>query len=210
MAKKKKRSSKEKAPAKSRKKKAEVAAPREPNIFLRQVGSVLMFVVALFLTIGAFDTGGAFPEDFFEAMYTVLGGAAFIVPVALVYWGFHKLRAEEHDLPINRILSMSSLLILFSAWMHVAFVTRASETDDWMNGKGGAVGELVGGTILTILDKPIAAIMLMTLTLLTLFWTFTIPLSVLAAPFKRRERNEDTDLEELKAKSKEQESKGFK
>ncbi len=201
MAKRKKRSSKKKAS-----KKAPARVPKEPNMLVRQTASVLMIVVAVFLLLGGFGTGGSLPVGMFDLVYDLLGGAAYLTPVALTYWGVHKLRAEEHDLEAWRVLSMSLLLVVFSVWLHVLTATEDA-VDGWVDGKGGALGELIGGLSLGLFDKIPAAILFFALLILVLFWTFGWPLKALLTPFKRRER-EDTDMEELKAKT--EESKGFK
>ena len=201
MAKKKKRSSK-KRPAK---KKPAEQVPKEPNLFVRQVGSVVMIVAAIFLLLGCLGTGGSLPQGMFDLMYDLLGVAAYLTPVALVYWGVLKLRAEQNSLPLNNILSMLTLVATTAAWLHVAFVSRANATADWEDGNGGAIGELLGGTVLTFLDKLPASILFFVLVVLSAAWTFGIPLSTFTKPFKR-EKKEDTDLSDLKEKK---EDKGF-
>ncbi len=197
MAKRKKRSSKKKSA--SRKK---IDTPREPNMFLRQVGSVLMIVAAIFLMLGGFGTGGSLPQGLFDLVFRAIGAAAYLSPVALIYWAVYKFKAEEHDLPIGRLFSMSSVLLLFSVWLHVGFVSRVSENAEWTGGHGGAVGKFVGDLALSALDKLPASIMFFVLAVLALCWTFAIPLRVFLTPFKRPERSEeDTDLNELKSKS---------
>ncbi len=203
MAKKKKRSSKKRLS--SRKK--QVEAPKEPNLFVRQVGSVLMLFLAAVLLLGALRTGGNFPIGLFDTVYDVLGAAAFLSPVALAYWGIHKLRAEDHDLPLRYLLSMGSLLIVVSAWLHVAFVSRTSEFADWDPGHGGGVGEVVGGAVLGAFDRIPASILFFILVVVVASWTFSIPLQVYLKPFKRKDQSDgDTDLSELKSKK----SPGFK
>lgn len=198
MAKKKKRTSKKKST--SRKKVSEV--PKEPNLFVRQVGGVLMLVAAVFLLLGGFGTGGSLPQGMFNLVYGVFGVAAYLSPVAFAFWGFHKLKAEENDLPLSVILSMSSLLIISSAWLHVGFATRVSATSPWDGGYGGGLGELIGGTVLTALDKTPAMILLFILVALSACWAFSIPLYIFIRPFLRLDKNkEDTDLSELKAKA---------
>jgi S-DNA-T family DNA segregation ATPase FtsK/SpoIIIE len=197
MAKRKKRSSKKRTT--SKKKAVEVS--KEPNMFVRQVGAVLMLVAGLFLLLGGFGTGGSLPQGMFDLVYSVLGVAAYLTPVALAFWAIHKLMAEDKDLPLSVILSMSSLLVVSAAWLHVGFATRESETSTWDGGFGGGLGELVGGTVLNALDKVPASILLFVLLVLSACWAFGVPLQVFAKPFKRREReSEDTDLSTLKAK----------
>ncbi len=204
MAKRKKRTTKRKST-----KKAQASLPKEPNMFVRQTASVLMIVTAVFLLLGGFGTGGQLPIGMFDLVYDLLGGAAYLAPVALIYWGVHKLRAEDHDLPAARLLSMSLLLIVFSVWLHILTATEGID-GEWADGKGGALGELMGGAMLSLLDKLPAAILFFALLVLVLFWTFGWSLSILLTPFKRREReyDEDTDINELKSKP--DESKGFK
>lgn len=203
MAKKKKRTSKKKAPAKN------VAYPdvKEPNVFVRQVSAIIMLVLGVFLLLGGFGTGGSLPTGLFNLVYDLFGIAAYLTPVALWYWGIFKLKADENVLPASQVLSMSSVLILSAAWLHVAFVSRPDRTAEWADGYGGAFGALIGGGALALLDKIPASIMFFTLTILALFWAFNIPLSILAKPFKKKEQG-DTDLNELKAKA--EETRGFK
>jgi DNA segregation ATPase FtsK/SpoIIIE, S-DNA-T family len=198
MAKKKKRTTKKKATAK--KKVAE--APTEPNYFVRQVGAVLLILVALFMLLGGFGTGGNLPTGMFDIAYSVLGLAAYLVPIALIYWGVHKLKAEEKDIPLGVLLSFTSLIVVSAAWLHVAFATRINSAANWTDGKGGGLGELLGGTVLTALDKFPAIILFFVLVGLAASWAFGIPLHVFIKPFKRSERMEgDTDIAELKAKA---------
>lgn len=204
MAKRKKRSSKKKKT--TSKKKSEVVV-REPNMFVRQVGAVIMLVAAIFLVLGGFGTGGSLPQGMFDIVYDIFGLAAYLSPIALAYWGVHKLKAEEHDLPLSSILSMTSLLVTSSVWLHVGFVTRSTESSPWEGGAGGGVGELIGEAALSALDKLPASILFLVLVILAMCWTFSIPLYIFLRPFERKVRSEDTDLAELKAKSKED---GFK
>lgn len=194
MAKRKKRSNKKQSHKK-------MDVPREPNMFVRQMASVFMIIVAIFLLLGGFGTGGNLPVGMFDLVYKVLGVAAYLSPVALVYWAIHKFKSEDHNLSPSKVLSMSSLLISFSSWLHVAFVTRPSETADYIDGKGGGLGELIGGTVLGALDKLPASICFFALVVLAFCWTFGVPLSVFLEPFKKRERNEDEDMEALKARA---------
>jgi S-DNA-T family DNA segregation ATPase FtsK/SpoIIIE len=205
MAKKKKRSSKKKTRAS---KKKVMQAPKEPNLFVRQVGAVLMLISAAFLLLGGFGTGGSLPQGMFDVVYSVFGLAAYLSPVALAFWGVHKFKAEEHDLPVSTILSMSSLLVLSSAWLHVGLVTRETPTAEWLGGEGGGLGEVVGGVALSALDKLPASILLFLLIVLATSWTFGIPLYIFLKPFLRKDKtdSQDTDLSTLKEKSSQ---KGF-
>jgi DNA segregation ATPase FtsK/SpoIIIE, S-DNA-T family len=203
MAKKKKRTTKKKHTSKK-----VVETPRDPNLFVRQVGAIAMILIALFLLLGGFGTGGSLPQGMFDLVYSVLGVAAYLTPVALAYWGVHKLLAEEKDLPLTNILSMSSLLVVSAAWLHVGFADRESVNAEWVGGYGGGFGELVGGTVLSALDKIPASILFFVLMVLAACWAFGISLQVFAKPFQRPERgSDDTDISAMKAKAQENEFK---
>lgn len=194
------------------KKRSSKRAPvaKEPNLFLRQALAVILIIVAAILLVGGFGTGGDLPVGLFGLIYKLLGIAAYLSPIALIYWGVHKIKADEHALPKLRILSMSCLLISFATLNHVLFVTKDSNSSmaEWVDGKGGALGQVVGGAFLSAFDKLPAIIIFFLLSVVTLFWTFGLPFSLLLAPFRRPEREADTDIEELKTKA--NESKGFK
>lgn len=195
MAKKKKRSSKKRASSKK-----SVSIPREPNMFVRQIAAVLMFLVAIFLLLGGFGTGGSLPIGLFKIMYSIFGLAAYLTPVALVFWGFYKLKDEDNQLPLHKVLSMSCLLAISSVWLHVAFVNRAAQGAEWTGGYGGSSGKLFGATTLGALDKLPASILFFVLVVLATCWTFGIPLKSLLKPFKRPEQ-QDTDIAQLKHKA---------
>jgi DNA segregation ATPase FtsK/SpoIIIE, S-DNA-T family len=196
MAKKKKRSIKKKTTSRNK----VVEVPREPNIFVRQVGAILMLLAALFLLLGGLGTGGSLPQGMFDIVYAVFGIAAYLTPIALVYWGIHKLLSEDKDLPLSNILSMSSLLVLSSAWLSIGFATRDASGSEWVGGYGGGIGDIISGVVLSALDKIPASILFLVLVVLSACWAFNIPLRELARPFKRPERmSKDTDIGELKA-----------
>ncbi len=174
--------------------------PREPNMFVRQAGGVLMIVAAVFLLLGGFGTGGSLPVGMFDIVESVLGLAAYLSPVALAYWGVHKLKSEEHNLPISRIFSMGSLLLALSAWLHVVFVGK-SAAGLTAGGEGGGAGRIVGGAVLAALDQLPASILFLVLTLLATCWTFSIPLYIFLKPFQRKSTDEDSDLSTLKEKA---------
>ncbi|NDD85584.1 hypothetical protein EBZ38_15085, partial [bacterium] len=200
MAKKKKRKSSKK----------QIQVEREPNMFLRGVIAVLLFVAAFFLLIGGLGLGGALPVGLWNSSYKIFGLATLIAPLALCYWGYYKFKTEEHKIPISKIMSMTALLLLVSAWAHVAFATSTLGSDGgtvWVDGNGGAVGGALGGLGLAIFSKILASVVFFVLALLAACWVCNVSPNVFMAAlglFKRKEQ--DTDLESLKQNSTE---KGF-
>ncbi|CAN5437328.1 hypothetical protein BH10PAT3_BH10PAT3_2090 [soil metagenome] len=191
------------AKKKKRKSRAKAQEIKEPNMFWRQAGALFLFIIAIFLLLGGFGIGGNLPVGMFNGVYWALGWAAYLSPIALVYFGVLKLSHEEHQIPLHNSISMVLLLSSLAGWLHVAFVDKELD-GSFTGGFGGHVGSLVGGTVLHALDPFPAAIMFLAFTVLAVFFSFGISLSILLKLgnlFKRRERDEDTDLATLTATS---------
>lgn len=186
---------KKKSKAKSRR----VAAPvaKERSAFWPLAGAILMMLLALFIALGAFGTGGPLPVNMFNGVEWALGYAAYLAPLALVYFGILKFKDEDRKVPLGKLLSVLGFVLASASLMHTAFVTKDS-LGVVSGGNGGSAGAASGGLLLQALDKFPASILLAVIALLTFFLAFNISLKVLAKPFERREKDEDTDLETLK------------
>ncbi len=196
MAKKKHKSKTKKIPVK--------ASPSERSVVWPYVGMVFMVLLAAIIGLGSFNTGGKMPIMIFDGFSWLIGIAAFILPVALVFLVFVKFRNEEHLIPKGRLLALVGFFVSLSAFAHVAFVKLPDSTSVMISeatgGKGGHLGSLIGGVVLDALDKIPAVILLMLISLVLLFLGFYIPFRLLAAPFKKKEKDKDTDLGDLKEK----------
>lgn len=200
MAKKKKRSKKKKV--------EETTVSQSP--FWPLAGAVLLFVIALFALLGGFGSGGPLPKGIFHGLYWALGWAAYLSPVALVYWGVYKFTSEDHHMPRAKLLSMVGALAFIASLMFTTFANQVSATSSWSGGHGGSTGQLLGSVALGALDKFPASVMFFILALLAVFFAFGISPKVLmklGGLFRRLERdNGDTDLITLKARA----AEGFK
>lgn len=201
MAKKKKRSNKKKIQE----------APVAQSPFWPLSGAILLFVVALFALLGGFGTGGPLPKGIFHGLFWTLGWAAYLTPVALVYWGVYKFTSEDHHMPRAKIISMVGALAFIASLMFTMFASQAAAAGTWAGGHGGSAGQLLGSAVLGALDKFPASVMFFVLALLAVFFAFGISPKVLlklSGVFKRPERAEggDTDLVTLKARA----AEGFK
>lgn len=196
--------------AKKKKTTRKKAAPEsaERSSFWPLTGAILLFVLALFLLLGGFGTGGPLPKGMFDGAYWALGWAAYLLPVALVYWGIYKFTSEDHQIPLGRLISMLGVLAFAAGWLFTAFARKLLD-GSFIDGHGGKVGEALGSVALAALDKFPASIMFLVFTMLAVFFAFGISPQVLLKlkdAFKR-EKSDDTDLRDLKAKA---ESSGFK
>jgi len=179
----------------------------EPEIversgFWPMVGAVFLLIAAFFLLLGGFGTGGPLPIGMFKGAFSLLGWTAYLIPIALAFFGVWKFTSDDKQIPLPKFASMLALITFSAAWAHVAFVTTDA-FGEFTGGNGGVVGKFVGGLMLNALDKIPASILFFVLAVLMFFLTFGISLKVIldiAEVFKRSE-DDDTDLAELKAKA---------
>jgi S-DNA-T family DNA segregation ATPase FtsK/SpoIIIE len=182
-----------------------IAVERTP--FLAYAIAILLILLAIFLLLGGFGTGGLLPVDLFHAAYWLFGWAAYLTPVALVYWGGCKFVAEDKRIPFIKLISMVGFIVFSASWFDSTF---ASETaaKTWIGGHGGLIGRGIGGLVLSLLDKMPASLLFFVFALLMAFFAFGIePIIVLklANLFKREPKTrEESELATLKAKAVEQ------
>ncbi len=180
-------------------------AEEQRSAFWPLAGAILMVLVAIFLLLGGFGTGGPLPKGLFSAAYWVFGWGAYLTPIALTYFGILKFNSEDRQIPLSNFISMLAGLWLSAAWLHTAF----GSTDDYgefVGGHGGEAGKLLGGAILNAIDKMPASLMFFVFAVLSFFFAFAISPKVilkLLDLFKRKEGEPDSDLAVLKAKASE-------
>src|SRR5262245_45950376 len=138
----------------SRKQKDEEVA-RSP--FWPLAGGIFLCVLALFLLLGGFGTGGPLPVNMFKGGYWALGWAAYLLPIACIYWGVYKFVAEDGRIPRAKLLSMFGVLLFVAAWLHTAFVKEQGLI--MTGGHGGYFGQTLGGAVLQALDAFPASLM---------------------------------------------------
>lgn len=181
--------------------------PAETSTFWPLAGAILMIVLALFLLLGGFGTGGLLPTKLFNGVYWALGWGAYLTPIALVFFGIHKFTSEDRNIPLDKLIGMTAVLLFAASWFQVVFVSK--QTDIYVGGNGGAIGQVIGNATLGVVDKVPAAILFFILWVLLVFLTFGISLKHLLKIFTMfsRQTDEDTDLSDLKAS---QADNGFK
>lgn len=193
---------KTKSKAKTRQKAVEPEVV-ERSAFWPIAGAVILLLLAVFLLLGGFGTGGALPVGLFKGAYALFGWAAYLVAPVLVYCGVYKFSSEDHRLPLGKLVSVICVLVFAAGWL---YVTTASKTSagEWQGGHGGAVGKLIGGMILSALDKFPASLLFLVITVLAACFALGITPRDLVNLFRRKksdEEDEATDLATLKAKA---------
>jgi len=188
------------ATKKKTKKKKVTAQPVEHSPFWAASGAVILMLVAFLLLIGGFGTGGRAPVDLFKGVYWTLGWAAYLAPVAFVYWGAYKFISEDRRIPLGKLTSMIGVLIFSSTLFDTVFATK-NAAGSWIGGHGGVVGKDIAGVVLTVLDKIPASFLFFVFALLSVFFAFGIDVKVLlklGSLFRRSEEDPDSELAALK------------
>lgn len=205
MAKKKKKSTKTRNRANTQRVKKAATSPEkqaEQAAFWQLAGAVLLFIVALFLLLGGFKTGGPLPVNMFNGAFWAFGWAAYLLPLVLIYWGAYKFKTEDHRIPLQKLISIVLVMAFSASWFYAAFANYAN--GQWAGGHGGGVGHLVGVSVLSALDRWPAAILFFILAVLAIFFSLAIsPKVILKLGNVFKKRQEDTDLADLKAKANE-------
>ncbi len=164
-------------------------------------GGILLILLALFLLLGGFGTGGPLPVALFRGNFWLLGWAAYMTPVVLAYLGILKFTSEDRQIPLAKFVSIIAALLFSAAWFQIAFMTKDSTTGQYGGGHGGQVGALFGSVLLSIIDKWPAALLCLVLAVLAYFFAFGIsPKIILKIPdlFGRKD-NAGSELGELKS-----------
>lgn len=189
----------------AKKKKRKSREEREPNLFWRQAGAVLLFVAGAFLLLGGFGIGGPAPTKIFSAIYSAFGLAAYLTPVALCYFGALKFTTEDHKIPFANLSSMVLLMAFLSSWLFTGFADKLPG-GTYEGGSGGAIGSFLGGFTLNLLSPFTASFLLLVLAMLAFMFSFGISPLVLGGIlnlFRRPERSDEAEeMAELAAAGK--------
>lgn len=192
----------------SRKRKQKEPEVKQRSNFWPLSFAIVLIVVALFMLLGGFNTGGPLPVGLFDAAFSVFGIAAYLLPFALIFFGIWKFKTEDNRIPLTKFIGMTGFLLLVAGWLHVTFATE-SAAGGYEGDRGGWLGTVLGGAALTALDKFPASVLFFVFAVLAFFLTFSISPRVILRLFEglTANRDEDTDISELKSNA---ESKGFK
>jgi len=188
-----------------RKPKSKGEEPKKSSPFWRQVYAFLLIVLALFILLGGFGTGGPFPLWIFERSAWLFGMAAYFLPFIIVYLAVLKFRSEGHVIPFAKLVSSLFMPTLLAGMLHI-FVDRESSGQAAAEGQyGGQIGHFVSSLLLGFLNSSTAFVLLVVLVLIAFLFTFGIApktfVNWLIGLFRREKNEEDTDMAALKARA---------
>lgn len=187
----------------TRKKRSNKAPIVEQSPFWQLTGATLLIILGLLIFLGGFGAGGPLPVSLFNATYWALGWAAYLMPVALIYWGVHKFKSEDSKIPLANLLSMLAVVLFAAAWAETVLANKNGSIN-WGKSFGGTVGSGISSAVLSVLDRLPASLLFFAVMVLAILFSFSISPKVILRPFAifRRSKTEtDSDLAALKAKA---------
>lgn len=167
MPKKKKRSSRKKAPVKS--------TPQHslPSGFWTQVGAVFLIAISILFVVAWFGAGGPVLEWVQQSMLLSIGYGFYVVPVISIYIAVEIFRSEDNRIPFVIKFASISEIIWFSALFGLLKDKDGKAT-------GGFVGDLVNSGTLALVNSTIAAFIYVLLIVITGLFIFKIsPITVI-------------------------------
>jgi S-DNA-T family DNA segregation ATPase FtsK/SpoIIIE len=190
-----------------KKKQAEKTKHVVPGGFWRQVGAVFLVVFGLIAYLGLLGIGGVFPVGLANAMLWLIGWAAWLLPLLLVWQAVQIFRTED-----NRVSPITWFAIALFAWFTAGLFQLLLKNPNEMiasieplGGQGGGLlgwaldAKIFGG----MFDAPVLGLILFVLCLVLLLYVLASEPSVLLRWLKRLFGKSD-DKEETTEKSNKQ------
>ena len=149
--------------------------------------AILCFVVATFLTLGAFGRAGVVGNKTYEVLFYVSGVGYYLLPVIFILLTASLIHEREENLATPQIIG--SVLLFISL---LGFV-------DLTSGKGGVFGGLVSTPLVNLFDVYVSGVLLLAITTVSLVVIFDVPLKVNLAGLFKIKKNEKVDIKETSA-----------
>jgi S-DNA-T family DNA segregation ATPase FtsK/SpoIIIE len=193
-------SAKKRGPGRPPKKAVKKSGHTVPNGFWRQVGAIFLIVIAIVLTVGLFDVGGAMPVNLAIGVRWLVGWTAFVLPFVFLFQAIQIFRREENQLP-GVIWSATILFVTFFAGLFQLMLESPESLVAAQQGDGGGtIGWLVADGFLRFVNVPVAALIFVVLLLVLLLFVFSISPKNLLMALVNFFRREDAAATEQNAK----------
>lgn len=162
MAKKKKRTTRSRKPAKK-----QVPEHTLPSGFWAQVSAVVLLALSVLLIVSWFGAGGPIFTWIMHALDQLIGKALYVLPILFVYLAVQIFRAEDNRLPAS-VYVASVLLICWLAGLSGLFFVAAA------TGTTNILGGMVNGGMLALVNKPVAVFIYVLLAIITVVFVLSI------------------------------------
>ena len=197
---------KSKARAKHRNKEVEVEHEL-PGGFWRQVGAVLMIAIAVVLVATWFSSGDTVFAEIHKVAQNLIGLAAYLVPVLLVYLAVKIFRAENNRLSIAVWIASILMIIWIAGIAGIPTLGQAEST-------GGSIGAFMNGFVTQIMAPGMAVFIYLVLAFITALFILQVsPAGVFRGiknMFGKSNKEEDKNAEVVNAANSTEKSGRFK
>ncbi len=167
--------------------------------FWAYVGAIILFLLALFILIGGFNSGGSLPVGLFKYSYDVLGWAAYILPFIWIYIGAYKFLTEDRRVPLAKLINIFVTLFLITILFEVSFAYY--QASHLVAGHGGIIGHFFAAFVLKFLTKIPAFILFTIASILSIFFAFSLSPKIILKLFSLIKFDNDVDGEIARLKS---------
>lgn len=162
MATKKRKTTKRKSTSRKRNTRKEAPVEHElPGGFWRQIVAVLMIALSLFFVITWFGQGGNILNEVHKFFRSIIGAAAYFIPLLLVYLAVKIFRSEN-----NRV----AVPVYIASVLMIVWISGVAEI--W--GDGGKLGEGLNSLMLNVLNQGVVIFIYLVLIFITLAFILQI------------------------------------
>ncbi|MDR1969893.1 MAG: DNA translocase FtsK [Candidatus Nomurabacteria bacterium] len=174
-----------------------------PHGFWRQVGAIFLIVIALIIAIGLFNVGGTFPVVLANAVRWIIGWAAYIVPVILLWQAIQIFRREDNRLPGIIWFATILFLICLAGLFQLMLENPTNQAVAFAGNGGGVFGLGVVEMLLQILNVPVTVMILVVFMIILLFFVLSIsPKKIIVAIIEFFRREDEAEANNAKVAKK--------
>jgi S-DNA-T family DNA segregation ATPase FtsK/SpoIIIE len=162
----------------------------------REIGAIVLVVVAIILVFAMFNFGGTLATDLFGGLRFAFGFAAFLLPLIFFILAFMLFQPTKYEVQLHNYVGFAGFEVALTGLLHIG-ITRADALSTAKLGRGGGlIGYGLSKLFLTILNVPVSAIILIALLIIFIIIAANTRLSELLAGivgfFKREPKPELT------------------
>ncbi len=168
-----------------------------PDGFWPQVGAVVLVVLALLLTLGAFGSGGPFPQATYDAGKSLLGMAVYILPILFVYRAVQIFQAENNKIP--GVVTGATILFITVAAGFVQLMQNQPAALSTSHEDGGIIGWVYAQGAMTLVDPEIGALVSVIILLVTSLFVLSVSPRAVIDWFINLFRREESSLAKANA-----------
>lgn len=147
-----------------------------PHGWWQQVVSVIVGLTAVLLILAIFNLAGPMPKGLLDAVRSLFGYSAFVLPIVLLILTVQKMISEENKLSAGIYAGALIFMGSLSSFIHL-FVDPSESATVVNNGQGGGmIGAALDQFLRGFLSNIAAGVVLFVLILLSVLFIFKIPI----------------------------------